>query len=72
MPWRLTLKRLKGLEIEGKGRFIPMVPPCTMCGGACVYIMLPQQRMYRRNLDEEIEVPKDTPAIPSQESKSAK
>ncbi|MGA8105693.1 MAG: phosphomethylpyrimidine synthase ThiC [Nitrososphaeraceae archaeon] len=46
--------------------------PCTMCGGACVYIMLPQQRMYRRNLDEEIEVPKDTPAIPSQESKSAK
>ena len=46
--------------------------PCTMCGGACVYIMLPQQRMYRRNLDEEIEVPKDTPAIPSHESKSAK
>ena len=46
--------------------------PCTMCGGACVYIMLPQQRMYRRNLDEEIEVPKDTPSIPSQESKSTK
>jgi phosphomethylpyrimidine synthase len=46
--------------------------PCTMCGGACVYIMLPQQRMYRRDLDEEIEVPKDTPSIPSQESKSAK
>ena len=20
--------------------------PCTMCGGACVYIMLPQQRKY--------------------------
>jgi phosphomethylpyrimidine synthase len=20
--------------------------PCTMCGGACVYIMLPQQRRY--------------------------
>ena len=47
-------------------------PPCTMCGGACVYIMLPQQRMYRRDLDEEIEVPKDTPAIPSPESKSTK
>jgi phosphomethylpyrimidine synthase len=46
--------------------------PCTMCGGACVYIMLPQQRMYRRDLDEEIEVPKDTPSIPSQESKSSK
>ncbi|MGB7679762.1 MAG: phosphomethylpyrimidine synthase ThiC [Nitrososphaeraceae archaeon] len=45
--------------------------PCTMCGGACVYIMLPQQRMYRRDLDEEIEVPKDTRATPSHESKSA-
>ncbi|MGI0001558.1 MAG: phosphomethylpyrimidine synthase ThiC, partial [Nitrososphaeraceae archaeon] len=46
--------------------------PCTMCGGACVYIMLPQQRMYRRNFDEGVEVPKDAPAIPPQESKSAK
>lgn len=46
--------------------------PCTMCGGACVYIMLPQQRMYRRNLEEEIEVLKDTPAISSHESKSTK
>jgi phosphomethylpyrimidine synthase len=25
--------------------------PCTMCGGACVYIMLPQQRMYEKNND---------------------
>ena len=25
--------------------------PCTMCGGACVYIMLPQQRMYKKNID---------------------
>ena len=25
--------------------------PCTMCGGACVYIMLPQQRMYKKNTD---------------------
>jgi hypothetical protein len=22
-----------------------------MCGGACVYIMLPQQRMYKKNID---------------------
>lgn len=29
--------------------------PCTMCGGACVYIMLPQQRMYKRNTDGGIE-----------------
>jgi phosphomethylpyrimidine synthase len=25
--------------------------PCTMCGGACVYIMLPQQRMYKKNIN---------------------
>ncbi len=23
--------------------------PCTMCGGACVYVMLPQQRKYEKN-----------------------
>jgi len=23
--------------------------PCTMCGGACVYIMLPEQRKYTKN-----------------------
>ena len=23
--------------------------PCTMCGGACVYLMLPQQRKYEKN-----------------------
>ena len=22
--------------------------PCTMCGGACVYLMLPQQRKYEK------------------------
>ena len=26
--------------------------PCTMCGGACVYIMLPEQRKYTKNDDE--------------------
>ncbi|HLN35030.1 MAG TPA: phosphomethylpyrimidine synthase ThiC [Nitrososphaeraceae archaeon] len=26
--------------------------PCTMCGGACVYIMLPQQRKYEDKSDE--------------------
>ena len=46
--------------------------PCTMCGGACVYIMLPQQRMYKRKSDEEIEVQKDAPSISSHESKSGK
>ena len=23
--------------------------PCTMCGGACVYLMLPQQRKYEKD-----------------------
>ena len=23
--------------------------PCTMCGGACVYVMLPQQRKYDKD-----------------------
>jgi len=27
--------------------------PCTMCGGACVYIMLPQQRKYEDKSDED-------------------
>lgn len=27
--------------------------PCTMCGGACVYIMLPQQRKYEEKLEEQ-------------------
>jgi phosphomethylpyrimidine synthase len=27
--------------------------PCTMCGGACVYIMLPQQRKYEDKFDED-------------------
>jgi phosphomethylpyrimidine synthase len=30
--------------------------PCTMCGGACVYIMLPQQRTYKKELDQAQEV----------------
>jgi len=25
--------------------------PCTMCGGACVYVMLPQQRKYTKEQD---------------------
>lgn len=27
--------------------------PCTMCGGACVYIMLPQQRKYEDKIEEQ-------------------
>lgn len=34
-------------QIEGNNA------PCTMCGSACVYIMLPQQRKYTKNKEEE-------------------
>ena len=29
--------------------------PCTMCGGACVYIMLPQQRVYEKETLQQTE-----------------
>ncbi len=32
--------------------------PCTMCGGACVYIMLPQQRMYKKEIPSNDETEK--------------
>jgi phosphomethylpyrimidine synthase len=35
-----------------KGQINANSAPCTMCGGACVYIMLPQQRMYKKDMDE--------------------
>ena len=41
--------------------------PCTMCGGACVYIMLPQQRMYKKDMDEGAEeIEKASTITPSQ------
>jgi phosphomethylpyrimidine synthase len=39
--------------------------PCTMCGGACVYIMLPQQRMYEKNIDGGSEESEKTSTIQS-------
>ena len=35
-----------------QGQIHSNTAPCTMCGGACVYIMLPQQRMYKKDIDE--------------------
>lgn len=29
--------------------------PCTMCGGACVYVMLPQQRKYEKKDNEKLQ-----------------
>jgi phosphomethylpyrimidine synthase len=41
--------------------------PCTMCGGACVYIMLPQQRMYKKGVDQGAdEIEKASTITPSQ------
>jgi hypothetical protein len=34
-----------------------------MCGGACVYIMLPQQRMYKKDIDERTDEPERTSTI---------
>jgi phosphomethylpyrimidine synthase len=39
--------------------------PCTMCGGACVYIMLPQQRVYKKNTDGGVEESGKTSTTPS-------
>src|SRR5215213_9277574 len=38
-----------------QGQIHSNTAPCTMCGGACVYIMLPQQRMYKKDTDGGIE-----------------
>jgi phosphomethylpyrimidine synthase len=37
--------RRQGQQHEGNN------VPCTICGSACVYIMLPQQRKYESNTE---------------------
>ena len=40
----------KAAKIHGRtGQHPGNNVPCTMCGGACVYLMLPQQRKYEKN-----------------------
>jgi phosphomethylpyrimidine synthase len=48
-----------------QGQIHSNTAPCTMCGGACVYIMLPQQRMYKKDIDEGIGEPERTSTITS-------
>ena len=43
--------------------------PCTMCGGACVYIMLPQQRMYKKEILSNDESEKASALSSSQQQK---
>ena len=46
-----------------QGQIHSNTAPCTMCGGACVYIMLPQQRMYKKDIDERTDEPERTSTI---------
>ena len=46
-----------------QGQIHSNTAPCTMCGGACVYIMLPQQRMYKKDTDERTDEPERTSTI---------
>jgi phosphomethylpyrimidine synthase len=49
----LSIDPEEAARIHGRvGQINGNTVPCTMCGGACVYIMLPQQRY---NTPEEIE-----------------
>ena len=48
-----------------QGQIHSNTAPCTMCGGACVYIMLPQQRMYKKDIDERTDEPERTSTITS-------
>ena len=42
----------KAAKIHGRtGQHPGNNVPCTMCGGACVYLMLPQQRKYEKNTE---------------------
>tara|TARA_B110000014_G_scaffold250424_1_gene226682 strand:- start:5466 stop:6779 length:1314 start_codon:yes stop_codon:yes gene_type:complete len=46
----LSIDPEKAAKIHGRvGQHTGNNVPCTMCGGACVYLMLPQQRKYDKN-----------------------
>jgi phosphomethylpyrimidine synthase len=58
----------KRIRSRRQGQINANSAPCTMCGGACVYIMLPQQRMYKKDMDEGAEeIEKASTITPSQE-----
>lgn len=48
-------EKAKDIHYRNTGQHPGNNVPCTMCGGACVYLMLPQQRRYSKNeADKEI------------------
>ena len=48
----LSIDPEKAAKIHGRtGQHPGNNVPCTMCGGACVYLMLPQQRKYEKNTE---------------------
>ncbi|MGD9673879.1 MAG: phosphomethylpyrimidine synthase ThiC [Candidatus Nitrosocosmicus sp.] len=48
-------EKAKDIHYRNTGQHPGNNVPCTMCGGACVYLMLPQQRRYsKKELDQEI------------------
>ena len=42
-------EKAKDIHYRNTGQHPGNNVPCTMCGGACVYLMLPQQRRYSKN-----------------------
>ena len=46
-------EKAKEIHFRHSGQHAGNNVPCTMCGGACVYIMLPQQRKYATSTREE-------------------
>ncbi len=45
-------EKAKEIHFRHSGQHSGNNVPCTMCGGACVYIMLPQQRKYTTSREE--------------------
>jgi phosphomethylpyrimidine synthase len=45
-------EKAKDIHYRNTGQHPGNNVPCTMCGGACVYLMLPQQRRYSKNEED--------------------
>ncbi len=49
-------EKAKDIHYRNTGQHPGNNVPCTMCGGACVYLMLPQQRKYTKREDKEMDL----------------
>jgi phosphomethylpyrimidine synthase len=47
-------EKAKEIHFRHRGQHAGNNVPCTMCGGACVYIMLPQQRKFTNPKEDAI------------------